>query len=172
MDNIAKEVLEVDEKEVEKVIETLGEHGKKIEEHDRAILAHEKKIASNCDKLDEHDKEITDLQMKDINFEGRFNSIDLQFVEVKNCLTRIENNNYQSTNLLVSTISSIAQANSKSSNEIAKVEAKGEAEITKIRLNNNAKFVLKTLAIISGVISILLTGYFSAKYGITIQGIK
>jgi len=165
MENIAKEVLEVDEKEVEKVIETLGEHGKKIEEHDRAILAHGKKIASNCDKLDEHDKEITDLQMKDINFEGRFNSIDLQFVEVKNCLTRIENNNYQSTNLLVSTISSIAQANSKSFNEIAKVEAKGETEITKIRLNNNTKLILKALAVISGII----LAYIGGKHGISIK---
>ena len=159
---IMEEVLEVDENEVIS----------KLEDHEKRISYNSEKIEKHEQKINHHEDEITALQIRGATNDERFNSIDLQFSEVKSCLTRIENNNYQSTNLLVSTISSIAQANSKNSNEIAKVEAKGETEITKIRLNNNAKFVLKTLAIISGVISILLTGYFSAKYGITIQGIK
>jgi len=149
MRNIAKEVLEVAIED--DVLEKLGDHEIKLKEHDI--------------RLSGHDKQIVELQIKDAGYAERFNSIDLQFVEVKNCLTRIENNNYQSTNLLVSTISSIAQANSKSSNEIAKVEAKGETEITKIRLNNNTKLILKALAVISGII----LAYIGGKHGISVK---
>jgi len=170
MENIMqKEVLEVDEHEIkeefEKVLGTLDGHGKKIEEHDRVILANSKKIEEHTDKITKHDKQIVELQMKDIGFEGRFNSIDLQFVEVKNCLTRMENSQLQSTNLLVNTISNIATANSKSNNEIAKVEVKNEAEITKTKMSNNLAISLKVLALVGAC----LAGWLSSKYGINIK---
>ena len=151
--------------EFEKVLGTLDGHGKKIEEHDRVILANSKKIEVHTDKLSEHDKQIIELQMKDIGFEGRFNSIDLQFVEVKNCLTRMENSQLQSTNLLVNTISNIATANSKSNNEIAKVEIKNEAEITKKKMSNNLAIGLKIITVISAIV----LGWFSAKYGVSLK---
>jgi len=152
---IMEEVLEVDENEVIS----------KLEDHEKRISYNSEKIEKHEQKINHHEDEITALQIRGATNDERFNSIDLQFSEVKSCLTRIENNNYQSTNLLVSTISSIAQANSKSSNEIAKVEAKGETEITKIRLNNNTKLILKAFAVISGII----LAYIGGKYGISVK---
>jgi len=136
----------------------------KLEDHEKRISYNSEKIEKHDQKINHHDDEITALQIRGATNDERFNSIDLQFSEVKSCLTRIENNNYQSTNLLVSTISSIAQSNSKSNNELAKVEAKGGNEITKIRLNNNTKMVLKALA----VISLLISAFVAGKYGIKI----
>ena len=144
----------------------------KLEDHEKRICSNSEKIEKHEQKINHHEDEITALQIRGATNEQRFNNLDDKIDSINISLVRMENSQLQSTNLLVNTISNIATANSKNSNDIEKNISKGSVEITKIRLNNNAKFVLKTLAIISGVISILLTGYFGAKYGITVQGIK
>jgi len=137
----------------------------KLEDHEKRISNNSEKIGIHEQKINHHEDEITALQIRGATNEQRFNNLDDKIDSINVSLVRMENSQLQSTNLLVNTISNIATANSKSSNEIAKVEAKGETEITKIRLNNNTKLILKALAVISGII----LAYIGGKYGVSVK---
>ena len=79
-------------------------------------------------------------------------------------LARVENTtlqNLQTSNLLINTISQIAIGNAKSSNSLEE----NMSEITKVKLNNGTKIILKILAVISAI----TIAYIGGKYSISVK---
>jgi len=158
MENIAKEVLEVDENEVKEI---LVSHSEKIVDLQSKTNIHEEKICGLSDKVINHGEKLHELELKDIAYESRFNNLD-------NTLARVENTtlqNLQTSNLLINTISQIAIGNSTGNTEIKKQEIISDTEIKKIKLNNNLSMALKII----GIVSLLITSFVAVKYGITIK---
>jgi len=158
MENIAKEVLEVDENEIKEVLES---HSGKIIDLQTKTNVHEEKICGLSDKMINHGEKLHELELKDIAYESRFNNLD-------NTLARVENTtlqNLQTSNLLINTISQIAIGNSTGNTEIKKQEILSYTEIKKIKLNNNLSMALKII----GIVSLLITSFVAVKYGITIK---
>ena len=153
---------------MEEVLENMGieeEVISKLEDHEKRISYNSEKIEKHDQKINHHDDEITALQIRGASNEQRFNNLDDKIDSINVSLVRMENSQLQSTNLLVNTISNIATANSKSSNDIAKNELKNEAEITKKKMSNNLAIGLKILTVISAIV----LGWFSAKYGVSLK---
>ena len=137
----------------------------KLEDHEKRICNNSEKISTHDQKINHHEDEITALQIRGASNEQRFNNLDDKIDSINVSLIRIETNGLQGTNLLMSTLSQIAISNSKSNNDIAKSEVKNEAEITKKKMSNNLAIGLKILTVISAVI----LGWFSAKYGVSLK---
>jgi hypothetical protein len=135
----------------EEVLGKLGDHDKKLSEHE--VI------------LNNHSEKITELQMKDIGFEGRFNNLDNQIGEIKGTLVRMENSSLQSSTLLLNALTQIATGNSKSSNDIAKSEVKGENEITKIKITSRTKIIIQIIVVVGTIVG----AYFSARYGVSVK---
>ena len=131
-----------------------------VKEVKEVLDSHKQTLKVHEDRLDTHDDKITELEIKNAGFAERFNSIDTTLARVENTTLQ----NLQTSNLLINTISQIAIGNAKSNNDIAKAETKGGTEITKIKLNNNTKVVLKVLALVS----LLISAFVAGKYGIKI----
>jgi len=158
MDNIAKEVLEVDENEIKEVLQS---HSGKIIDLQTKTIIHEEKICGLSDKMINHGEKLHELELKDIAYETRFNSLDSTLARVENTTLQ----NLQTSNLLINTISQIAIGNSTGNTEIKKQEILSDTEIKKIKLNNNLSMALKII----GIVSLLITSFVAVKYGITIK---
>jgi len=158
MDNIAKEVLNVDENEIKEVLQS---HSGKIIDLQTKTIIHEEKICGLSDKMINHGEKLHELELKDIAYESRFNSLDSTLARVENTTLQ----NLQTSNLLINTISQIAIGNSTGNTEIKKQEILSDTEIKKIKLNNNLSMALKII----GIVSLLITSFVAVKYGITIK---
>jgi len=158
MDNIAKEVLNVDENEIKEVLQS---HSGKIIDLQTKTIIHEEKICGLSDKMINHGEKLHELELKDIAYETRFNSLDSTLARVENTTLQ----NLQTSNLLINTISQIAIGNSTGNTEIKKQEILSDTEIKKIKLNNNLSMALKII----GIVSLLITSFVAVKYGITIK---
>jgi len=158
MDNIAKEVLNVDENEIKEVLQS---HSGKIIDLQTKTNIHEEKICGLDNKIINHGEKLHELELKDIAYETRFNSLDSTLARVENTTLQ----NLQTSNLLINTISQIAIGNSTGNTEIKKQEILSDTEIKKIKLNNNLSMALKII----GIVSLLITSFVAVKYGITIK---
>ena len=159
MENIImeEELIEVDEHEIKEVLES---HSEKIIVLQTKTNIHEEKICGL-------DNKIHGIEVKNATYDERFNSIDSQFDSIKTTLVRMENTQLQSSNILLNALSQIAINTSSTKNEIAKEDNKSENEIIKGKMDNNTKVVLKVL----GIVAIVITGIFAAKYGVSIPAI-
>jgi len=137
----------------DEVLEKLGDHEKKLSDHDT--------------RLNQHGEKLHELEIKNAGYDARFDFIDSEFNTIKISLARIENNSLQSSNILLSTLSQIAINTSSTKNEIEKEDNKSENEIIKGKMDNKTKVILKAL----GIVAIVITGFFAAKYGVTIPAI-
>ena len=128
---------------------------------------HEKKLSDHDTRLNQHGEKLHELEIKNAGYDARFDFIDSEFNTIKISLARIENNSLQSSNILLSTLSQIAINTSSTKNEIEKEDNKSENDIIKGKMDNNTKVVLKVL----GIVAIMITGFFAAKYGVSIPAI-
>ena len=128
---------------------------------------HEKKLSDHDTRLNQHGEKLHELEIKNAGYDARFDFIDSEFNTIKISLARIENNSLQSSNILLSTLSQIAINTSSTKNEIEKEDNKSENEIIKGKMDNKTKVILKAL----GIVAIVITGFFAAKYGVTIPAI-
>ncbi|OLN27514.1 hypothetical protein DSOL_4486 [Desulfosporosinus metallidurans] len=135
---------------------------KVLDFYKQTLDAHEGKL-SELDKyqimLQKHENSITDLQLKSATYEQRFTNLDSQVSDIKTTLVRMENSSLQSTNVLMNTLSRIAINTSSEKMKIEKEDSKSTHEIAKVKLNNNAKIILKALALVGS----LIVAYFAGK---------
>ena len=148
----------MDENEIKEVLDS---HSEKIIVLQTKTNVHEEKICGLSDQMINHGEKLHELELKDIAYESRFNSLDSTLARVENTTLQ----NLQTSNLLINTISQIAIGNSTGNTEIKKQEIISDTEIKKIKLHNNLSMALKII----GIVSLLITSIVAVKYGITIK---
>jgi len=138
---VKEEVLEMglDENEVK---EMLDDHGRKLEDHEFKIQK---------------------LEVEGATVKEKINGLQTQMTDVKDVVTRFENNYLQTTNSMMNTMTQLVLNTSKSNIEIKKIESKSGTEITKVK-SNNIKDILISVFKVMGT---ALAAFFAAKYGIS-----
>ena len=143
-----EEVLEVDEHEV---LEKIEDHEKKLGEHKQILDSHNGKIQ---------------------NLETNTSVLKEKMTNLEGIVTRFESNSYQTQNSMMQLLSQVIVNTSNTSVEIVKnatqsdIEiSKNKTEIEKVKNNNTVVITVKILTVISAII----LGFLSAKYGITLK---
>jgi len=144
-----KEVLEVAIED--DVLEKLGDHEKKLDEHDKFLINHNDKIQG---------LEVTTSVLKE------------KMCSLEGIVTRFEANSYQTQNNMMQLLSQVIVNTSNSSVEIVKNATqsdiqfnKNKTEIAKVKNTNSMTIIVKTLA----VVSIIISGYLFVRYGVPIK---
>lgn len=138
-----------------------------LDKHESQLCDHAGRIAVQENKISHIDDEIDMIQIKNATYDERFNSIDFQFDSIKNTLVRMENASLSTSSILINSLSQIATNANATSNEIKKDANNNKAEIIKSKIDNSTKIVLKVL----GIIALVVSGIFAAKYGVQIPAI-
>jgi len=130
----------------------------KLDSHKQILDTHDHKINIHDDKIQNLETNTSVLKEKMINLEG--------------IVTRFESNSYQTQNSMMQLLSQVIVNTSNSSVEIMKNATQSEVqfnknktEIAKVKNTNNMTIIVKTLA----VVSVIVLGYFSIRYGISIK---
>ena len=132
---------------------------------------HEKRICEHDTRLNNQGEKIHGLEVKNATYDERFNSIDSQFDSIKTTLVRFEGNYLQSASSMTNLMTQIFLNTNNNNTEIIKTKDTNNAEVIKTKDNNRNRVVLKGLAILGGVTTLLILGYFAGR-GIYIQPVQ
>jgi len=141
-------------------------------------VAIEDEVKDALDKLDSH-KQILDTHDHKINIhDDKIQTLEVntsvlreKMCSLEGIVTRFESNSYQTQNNMMQLLSQVIVNTSNSSVEIMKNATKNDTETTTIKSNNKTKVAIQMLAIVGGIISTLILGYFALK-GVNITPIK
>jgi len=124
------------------------------------------------DVLDKHEQILDDHEDKIQKLEVDTATTKEKMINLEGIVTRFESNSYQTQNSMMQLLSQVIVNTSNSSVEIVKNATQSEiqfnknrTEIAKVKNTNNMNIILKTLAVISAIV----LGYFSIRYGLPIK---